>query len=199
MGEGWEPSRLSLFKSTQMPISSHAVIPYIVQEFELRKPKRILDIGIGHGIYGALLRNYEEILTGGPCDIHGVEAWPDYEGPMWQCYDRIMMGDIRTLEIPFSYDMIIMADVIEHMSLKEAHICIEKLKTYLTTTGVLIISTPAIFLRQGAYKGNPYEQHRCLFGPDMFLQHQMIPVRPPKATTFGELMLIYKYKNQEVI
>jgi hypothetical protein len=180
-----------------MPISSHALLPYVIQEMELVKPEYILDLGIGHGIYGALIWNYGEILCGSIPRIHGVEAWEDYECPMWEVYEHVYRVRLQDYTSTVKYDMIIMMDVIEHLSLKEGHQELERYKGMLSPNGVMIVSTPGVFVRQDAYKGNIFEEHKCLWTPEKFKMHDFVPARNPKSTLFGEFMLIYKYKKQE--
>lgn len=180
-------------KFNLMPISSHAVIPYILEEVLKKNPKSVLDIGIGNGMYGALIYNYCETLMDQIPLIHGIEAWQIYRGPMWGCYDKVFVEDILDYKFTMQYDIIVMADVLEHFEQPVAMDLLDSLKQALTPGGVILISTPAIFIKQGAHMGNVFETHRCLFKPAMFEVLNYIPVRPPDETLLGEKMLIYKY------
>lgn len=152
-----------------------------------------MDIGIGNGMYGALVYNYCETLMAQVPLIHGIEAWEQYKGPMWGCYDQIFVEDLLDYEFTRQYDIIIMADVLEHFEAEVGMELLRSLKLALSPGGVIIITTPAIFIEQGAHLGNIFETHRSLFKPTMFEAMNYIPVRPPGETLLGEKMLIYKY------
>lgn len=181
-----------------MPISSHAVIPYILEEAFLKKPKRVLDIGIGNGIYGALINNYATVLLDRIPTIIGIEPWRDYRGPMWDLYHEVINTDVNLIQDGPVKDMdvIIMADVIEHMDLDVGHELIRKLKTWLAPGGILLISTPGVFVEQGAYKGNKYEIHKSLWTQAEAEKSGMEMVKPADHTLFGEQMLVFKYTNK---
>lgn len=190
------PGPFSL-KHRQMPISSHAILPYIIEEVLKVKPKRVLDLGIGNGMIGAAVYNYATTLLDEMPFIHGVEAWKGYKGPMWDCYDLVEICDIRALNLNGSvYDAIIMADVIEHLDVQEGREALNRLKFKLSKGGVMVVSTPGIFVKQGAHKGNIFETHKCLWSPERFKSLGFVPVRPPQTSILGEKMLIYKFTNQ---
>lgn len=180
-----------------MPISSHALLPYVIQELETLKPKSVLDLGIGNGIYGALIYNYSPIFMKRIPHLVGVEVWPPYESPLWEIYDEIHIEDLRHFTTHQKFDMIIMMDVIEHMKLPEGEMQLKKYKGMLRPGGLMIVSTPAIFVPQDAYEGNTYEIHRSLWNDDFFKRSQFTPLRDPRATLLGEKMLIYKFKQEE--
>lgn len=179
-----------------MPISSHAILPYVVQEVENVQPRKVLDVGIGNGIYGALVYNYAEVFMGRRPRIVGVEPWQAYDNHLWRVYDEIHLKPLQEFTTSHKFELIILADVIEHMSLKEGHRQIRRLQGMLSPGGVLIVSTPAVFVAQGAYKGNVYEEHKCLWTPEKFKAHGFKKV-PEYKTLFGEEMLLFKFKQEE--
>lgn len=178
-----------------MPISSTAIIPYIVEEIITKQPKTVLDVGIGNGVYGALIYNYATTMMEEIPEIDGVEAWENYRGTLWDVYREVYIKDLRKFEPDDQYDVIIMADVIEHMKLTDGHKQVERYKDALTPGGMMIISTPAVFFAQGAHKGNTYETHLSLWAPNEFKKHNMTPLRPPGLSILGERMLVYKYEK----
>src|SRR5512143_3083288 len=100
-----------------MPSSFVANIPEIVVlAVDLRpRPKTILDVGVGAGTYGVLLREY---LPRGR-KIDGVEIWPKYLTWQWGAYDHIYVGDVRDLDLP-GYDLILLIDILEHFERDES-------------------------------------------------------------------------------
>ena len=195
MGPGW--CLAPILKLRAMPISSHALLPYVVQEMLLVQPKKVLDIGIGNGIYGALIHNYASTLLKKIPRIVGVEVWGDYRCPLWDVYNEIHTVPLQNFVTHHKFELIIMMDVIEHLSIDEGQKQINRLKAMLSPGGVFIISTPAIFVAQGAYAGNPFEKHVSLWAPGHFRAFNFKPLRSPGDSLFGEKMLIYKFKQED--
>jgi 2-polyprenyl-3-methyl-5-hydroxy-6-metoxy-1,4-benzoquinol methylase len=106
-------------------------------------PKRVLDIGCGYGKYGVLLREY---LDGLP-RVDGVEAWQPYVKPhrLVGIYDDLYVTDALTLTEVFldAYDLVNMADVIEHME-KQAGI-----DFLARCRGHVLLNTPVAFFHNG--------------------------------------------------
>lgn len=71
-----------------MPISWQEVIPNVMSKVEQFKPKSILDIGIGFGKYGVLLRELLELpyerydKDSWIIQIDGVEGYSNYRNPL---------------------------------------------------------------------------------------------------------------------
>lgn len=115
-------------------------------------PKTILDIGVGWGTYARLIKN-----NGIDVIIDGIEVWEPYIGiyqlNLW--YNRIYNVDARQWD-DFEYDLVIMGDVLEHMTKEEAIAIWDKVSK---NSKAAIISIPIIHYPQGEYMGNPYEEH----------------------------------------
>jgi hypothetical protein len=67
--------------------------------------------------------------------IHGVEIFEDYRNAMWGCYDKVIVGDATELlknptwGIPQTgYDLVIMMDVLEHISRADGLELLDRLK-----------------------------------------------------------------------
>lgn len=106
------------------------------------QPNSVLDIGVGYGKWGLLVREYTEVWRHHrlyPSDwqvmLHGVEIHEGYRNPVWKLYDSVIVMD--ALHIPSSwsyphndpaYDLCIMVDVIEHMPKPEAATLLEWLR-----------------------------------------------------------------------
>lgn len=124
--------------------------PIIMDIIRSRKPKSILDIGVGSGFYGEMIRRDLPDVK-----LIGLEPF-DYHNPRWDCYDFIHKVDVRTWRagktdcVEF-FDLILMIDVIEHMSKEEGLALLERLP------GPVLVSTPWHY-EQGPDE-NPLQAH----------------------------------------
>ena len=141
-----------------MPISNHWHIPTVLHYVTALRPQRVLDVGVGMGSYGLLLRqnldiNYERILKANwQVTIDGVEIFDGYRNPVWDyAYDRIILEDIRkVLNQIESYDLIICNDVLEHFELTDA---LNLIRALVRKSRVLIATAPFGHQPQGAWAG----------------------------------------------
>ena len=154
-----------------------------------RNRRAILDVGMGGGKWGVLIREFLEYRGNRYWpeqwihQIHGVEAWAKYQNPMWDyCYNDILIGDITSLlgEINKrpNYDFILLLDILEHFEKDVGHIVLDSM---VKNTKILVFccfpdaANPQKALRQGAVHGNPYEAHKSLWSVDKdFKQYQTI-------------------------
>ena len=152
-----------------MPIGSYSSFRDIMRQVLMHNPKTVLDLGVGHGINGAGIRNW---LNVGIFDnykdtlIVGVEGFSEYESPLWQCYDWVHTCTIQTFlqESDKQFDCVLMTDVLEHFDKDEGNAVISKIvRDVLSPGGILLISTPAVWIEQGAAYGNELETHRSLW------------------------------------
>lgn len=147
-----------------MPTSTPFNIPFIIQAMVSIQPKRILDIGVGTGTYGFLLRQYLDIVPGRlkktewTVQIDGMEIFPDYHNPIWDhYYNHILIGDALDLaEEIGTYDVILIADVIEHFEKVDGLTLLRKLAP---KARFIVITSPANDYPQGTLYDNVHEQH----------------------------------------
>ena len=148
-----------------MPTSAPSLLGWVFEKVEHLRPTSVLDIGIGFGKYGFLTKEYASVrhpasLSG--CHLVGVEPFQSYITPLCRLiYDEIRIGD--ALHMDFShdkFDLIIMADVIEHFEKPDGLRLLHDLKK---VSKKLIITTPIVFSRQDACFGNDYEIHRSVW------------------------------------
>jgi hypothetical protein len=147
-----------------VPISNGAQIVPILGEILRVNPDKILDIGCGFGLYGALCRNYQEAQYGRMTPktwknhIYGVEGWEKYRNPAWEMYDEVFILDYRRIYQAFrDYPLILMIDSLEHAEKTEALTILEYL---VRANDRVIVSVPVGECQQGAEFGNDLECHR---------------------------------------
>jgi 2-polyprenyl-3-methyl-5-hydroxy-6-metoxy-1,4-benzoquinol methylase len=117
------------------------------------KPKTVLDIGPGEGIYGKIVRKYSPSTE----KLVGVEIWGPYieSFRLREFYDEVWVCDAR-LYSDFKYDLVILGDVLEHMSKEDAIALWNKISKQAKYA---LISIPITHFHQDAANGNPYETH----------------------------------------
>jgi SAM-dependent methyltransferase len=101
--------------------------------------KKVLEIGCGEGNFGSLLK----AQLG--AEVWGIEYEPEQATVASKQIDKILCGDVMLLvdQLPEHYfDVIICNDVLEHLT--DPYTVLKKLKTKLTTKGVVVSSLPNI-------------------------------------------------------
>ena len=99
----------------------------------------VLDVGCGAGELGATLKREGATL------VVGVEADPDAAAAAQRVLDRVHVGDIETLDLPYdaeTFDCIILADLLEH--LRDPWTLLKRLTPMLAAHGRLIASLPNV-------------------------------------------------------
>lgn len=194
-----------------MPIGSYSLTYHIADELCKHMPKSVLDLGIGFGLQGALVRQYmDHGVQPWKTKLIGVEAFEKYHNPCWDLYDIVHVNNIedyltgstgqntmRELNFPdedyqYKPDFIIMTDVIEHFSMPIGYGIIKQCQDLLAPKGVLLIGTPAVWAEQGPVNGNPYEEHKSLWKWNEFPPgFEVIKNGSPDAN--GHMMILVKY------
>lgn len=101
--------------------------------------KMVLDVGCGAGVLGARLKRRGAAL------VIGVEIDPDAAATAEKVLDRVHVGDIEVLDLPYgtsAFDCIIFADVIEH--LRDPWGLLKRLVPLLKADGRVIVSLPNV-------------------------------------------------------
>lgn len=160
-----------------MPTSRPEVIPVIARQLLALKPNSILDVGIGFGLYGGVVREYLEVSIGRrpqckdwQVQLVGIEIWSDYRNSMWQLYNKVLIGNALDLVPNLGwFDVVLLIDIIEHFEPCGGKLLLDHLSRQTKT---LLISTPAwenscAPFKQGVTFGNPFEQHRAFWTKEM--------------------------------
>lgn len=127
----------------------------LIQSGILSKSNRkVLDIGAGEGKWGRRLKGKVPLIT-------GVEVWQPYvnQYSLHSLYDHLIIDDVRNLtkEQIAGFDVVVMGDVLEHLSKTDAIEVLAKLKAGVKE---IYLSIPVTVCIQGAANGNPFEEHK---------------------------------------
>jgi SAM-dependent methyltransferase len=135
-----------------VPYSDPSNIEWIKWVLDLKQPKTVLDIGAGAGKYGRLVK---EVLP--DAEVTGVEIWGPYvkQFGLDEIYDTVHICDARIYPF-FSYDMVFLGDVLEHMTRSEATDIWRKVSR---SAKYAVVSIPIVHFPQGDFEGNPFEIH----------------------------------------
>jgi hypothetical protein len=100
--------------------------------------------------------------------IDGVDIWAANVTPFHKMiYDTVQVADIRKhVKVMPQYDVVLLADVIEHFEKAEG---LHLLRGLLgKATKAVIVTTPVGFAPQGVVRGNEAERHRSGWWPGDF-------------------------------
>lgn len=126
----------------------------VTQWIDELKPKTVLDIGAGMGTYSILARRPGSHWTALEVFYPYVSMF-DLQGK----YDWVVIGDARYVDYKAigRSELIIAADMLEHMPKDDAKALIAKL---LENCDYLLISIPIVHHEQHAgHEGNNFEEH----------------------------------------
>lgn len=127
----------------------HEIRDFIVEN--LPPKSKILDVGPGIGTYYNLLNSYDY-------QIDCIEVWEPYieKYNLKDKYENVFHGNILDLNLKnLDYDFIILGDVLEHITAKDA----QSLINNITSNGIHCLVAIPYEMEQGEYYGNVYETH----------------------------------------
>lgn len=136
-----------------MPTSADEGKPWMINKILVKEPKSVLDLGAGSGTYGKMLRPYLPSAYMTAVEIHAAYV---SEYKLWRVYDSVIIGDIRSCDLPVA-DVVILGDVLEHMTLSDALPLWNRARELASKA--LFLSIPIVEWPQGALNGNEYERH----------------------------------------
>lgn len=118
-------------------------------------PLEVLDVGAGAGRWARLLRG--DLV---PSWWTGLEIHDPYVArfKLGDLYDDVVVGDVRDdpPALRREWDLVILGDVLEHMTRDEAVDVYDRLRA---RTRWLVVSLPIVEWPQGEVDGNPHEAH----------------------------------------
>jgi hypothetical protein len=132
---------------------SYTLFKKEVKEFILEQIPthcHILDIGAGVGTYSDLLRKHGYFMS-------GVEIYQPYVDKynLKEKYDILHVENILNINNFDHYHLVIMGDILEHLTYEDARKIIDK---YLNQHSKMIVAVPYM-MQQSEYDGNIYEVH----------------------------------------
>lgn len=149
--------------ATLMPSSYADSIPPIIKLIIDTNPHHVLDVGPGWGKYGLMCREYlPELET-----LDAVEV-PEGRLPIQDAiYDHVSVGDVRDYTDWAGHDLVLLIDVIEHLSLHDGHAVVRNAQR---AGCPILVSTPQVFIPQYSAT-NPHESHLSLWQWEDFSRH----------------------------
>jgi hypothetical protein len=161
-----------IFRDTaRLPCSSHLGLSLALDHVVRLRPRRLLDIGVGFGKWGFLLREALDYVEGRvereqwTVRIDGIDAHR-YESPLldW-VYDDVRIADALDVTDELAgYDVVVIGDVIEHFEKEQG---VSLLDALLRQNRNVVLTTPLEFFEQHR-EDNPYEEHRSHWRIDDF-------------------------------
>jgi len=149
-----------------VPIGCCSLVPTIATHLQLARPRSVLDLGIGMGFYGAVVRQWLDLgVRPWRTTLVGVEGFAGYRNPCWELYDQVVVSPIedflgRTAE---TWDAILLLDVLEHFPHSTGERILVTARERLSAGGRFFVGTPSVWMEQGAAYGNEFERHRSLW------------------------------------
>lgn len=156
-----------------MPCCDPRLLSPVMLEVLVQQPHSVLDIGIGTGKWGTLVREHTDLWTQkskvfdlkapGAVVIDGIEIYKDYENILWRNYNFVFLGDACDIvpKLGTHYDLALFIEVLEHIP-KEAGqaLIVEVLKR---CTSMIISYTNG---EQGNMFNNEHESHVSRWCPE---------------------------------
>jgi hypothetical protein len=135
------------------------------------RPQRVLDVGVGFGKWGLLLREAFDFIDGRVergewrVRIDGIDVHR-YDSPLldWVYDDVRIVNVLDIVDQLTDYDVVVIADAIEHFEKSQG---ISLLDALLRQNRNVVLTTPLAFFDQHR-DDNPYEDHRSHWTLDDF-------------------------------
>ena len=153
-----------------MATSSMQLIPYVLANLRQAPLSSLLDVGIGFGNYGYLVRSYYDLAKAVTPDefkrekwrmrIDGIEGFAPFVDERLKCiYDNIYLGPMdKVLATLGSYDVIIIIAVLVHLPKAQGFEFLDM--AYERANSMVVVTTPTRVWPQDDIFNNPYEVHQ---------------------------------------
>ena len=188
-----------------MPSSTYHTLNVAVQNILKVQPQSVLDIGVGFGKWGFLVREYIETWNDRvfpdqwTCKINGLEIFEPYTKlpHVVALYDKITIGNAsETIKSELFYDLIIAMDIVEHLPKDEGMgLCTEMLKRF---NKACMINVPTgDWMNNVVIAGNEAEAHQAIWEEidlkNLALQNDLkVELFPWKQNSRTGCLAVYK-------
>ena len=155
-----------------MPDSCAGIRRYVTLSLQDTRPKTILDLGCGIGMYAEMIRRYLPDYT----KLYGLDGYMPYlahDG--CRKYDVLIRSDVFDVvegRINIPVDCVLCMDVVEHFEREKA----KRLLDWLIKQPLAYMSTPLFWFEQDPSNGNAMETHRCFFTFEDIVQMGWHPI-----------------------
>ncbi|MDW8146907.1 MAG: hypothetical protein RMJ48_11560 [Roseiflexaceae bacterium] len=164
-----------------MGTSNWQHIPFCVEVLMKIEPKCVLDVGVGFGRWGIIVREFCDVWFGRVLPeqwsvyIEGIEAFaPNISDYHSYFYNKIYVGDALEIipRMDGFWDVVIFGDVIEHFKREDA----EKLLYWsIEHSHYVIVNVPlGEEWSQDEMYGNPYERHQSVWQEEDFSEFHLV-------------------------
>jgi predicted TPR repeat methyltransferase len=176
-----------------VPIGCCSLVPTIATHLQLARPRSVLDLGIGMGFYGAVVRQWLDLgVRPWRTKLVGVEGFAGYRNPCWDLYDEVVVAPIEEFldRATETWEAILLLDVLEHFPHAAGEEILAAARGRLSQGGRLYVGTPAVWMEQGAAFGNEFERHRSLWTAEDLRGAGFEVLEPGEPDRFGNQMLL---------
>ena len=156
-----------------MPTCDPRLLSPIILEVMAQQPRSVLDIGIGTGKWGTLVREYTDLWNQkskifdlkapGAVVIDGIEIYKDYENSLWSNYNYVIIGNACDIvpRLESYYDLALFIEVLEHIPKEAGRALIVELLKVCTSAIISYTNT-----EQGSVFDNVHESHVSRWCPE---------------------------------
>jgi len=184
-----------------MPTSWYQATSVLLEKIMMERPSSVLDVGVGFGKYGVLLREALDIpyerydKRQWAARIDGIEAFRGYRNPLHEyVYDNVTYKPVsECLDGLGIYDVVLMIDILEHFTKEQGMELLERLLIH--TRKALIISTPINPEPQEEYIGNSFEAHLSRWTPVDFARFEADFITLPVSDNQALIVKLYPIQN----
>jgi len=176
-----------------VPIGCCSLVPEIATRLARSRPRSVLDLGIGMGFYGAVVRQWLDFgVRPWRTRLVGIEGFAGYRNPCWDLYDEVIVSPIEAYlnQSTEMWDAILLLDVLEHFSHSVGERILVTARERLSAGGQFFVGTPAVWMEQGAAYDNELERHRSLWTAEQLREAGFEVLVSGELDRFGNRMLL---------
>jgi SAM-dependent methyltransferase len=168
-------------------------VPWVID----KKSSTILDVACGQGNPMKLIKKRMQVTY-----CVGVDIFKPYldHCRREKIFDKVILQDIRNLNFPDkSFDIVLLDQIVEHLTEKEAWKLIEKAEKIARRQ--VIIATPIGHCFHPAVDNNKYQIHKSAYYPKDFTKHGYKTIRYGWKSLLDEHKhgIAYKIRNIPIL